>query len=307
MSDITYNITVNAFSGSVVNIGAECCFKHCHITCSSETSGSGSGSYAPTFEELGLFIDLNPAVTSSLSLSGNNINSVTSCAVSTPTFTMDGTGHAPTYNTSSWGGGIPTFQFVDTNPSYDSYADTATSYFKVLNNTDLASVVNATTSSWTDMTLVTVFKQTTTSSKGQNIFGMQDAAYLNNYRFYYDDSSPTGFIFELINDTASVSSYVTTPLLDRNTNKHLALITISSGSAMLYMNNVAVTGSLVDVHPKTVSEFSIGASYNQPLYGNYYGNQMDGLIARFMIFDRALTNTELEYVTDRLNDLYTIY
>lgn len=294
----TYNITINAYSGSIVNICGRCCglTGSCFVTCSMEPTGSSE----PTFQDLGMIVDIDPMATGTLMLNGDQVNIISSHIVN-PTFALTGTGHAPLLNTGSWGNGISTLQFIDSDPSPGAYTDTASNYLVGLSAA--LSPLNATTSSYTSGTIISIMRMTTTSSLGQVIWSMQNAStYAEIYNFGIDRNFGDSFLFGSKTDSGSDPNVLLNSL---NTQKLMSTIVFdATGSMDFYANGSIVTASIENVHPKSIEKLVIGAKYIQPMYGDFYEQQFDGHIARFLVFDRKLTNTELIYVHNVLSATY---
>lgn len=293
-----YNITINAYSGSIVNICGGCCSLtgSCFVTCSMESTGSGESS----LQDLGLIVDIDPMATGTLSLNGNQINVIASHIVN-PTFALTGTGHAPLLNTSSWGNGISTMQFIDGDPSQGSYADVAGYY--LVGNSNILNALNATTSSYTDATIICALKMTTTTSLGQVIWTlMNTSTYAEIYNYGIDLGFDDRFLFGSKTDAGADPNVL---LNDLNTTKFIsAIIFDGTGSMDFYVNGSLVTASIPNVNPKTINRLIMGAKYIQPAYGDYYTQQFDGHIARYMIFNRKLLTSELSFVHNMLSSSY---
>ncbi len=256
----------------------------------------------PTFEneliQMGLLLDLNPAVLSTLTVTTGSLISISNAAVASGlAYVMSSSGHSPTWNATGWNASTPSIQFAGTD-SYPSYTPAVEYLINDVVGNPISELLSVAASAWKTWTFICVFQVTSiTSARETGVFSFVNVG-----------GEPTGLLTDYVNPPGEFNCIVYSDTGSAagvgpsgDDNKHF--YTVSSdgaGHLNFWIDGTQVGTNITDVSPRTMTSLMLGAEGVEP------SGQFNGQIARFMVFDTNLTTAQRNVVMNYLSTVYGI-
>lgn len=250
-----------------------------------------------------LLIDINPNNAQTLVISASNVELVSS--VTAPHSTLAGSGHAPTVADQDWLPGISSFVFSGSS----AYTDIAKQYLYNEGNDEVFNqIFGCTNSTWvawdifvvTQLSEVPITEATILSINQEPPQSFSGGA-MNAYPNVLVYVSPSSFDVAVYSDNVGSSNGIALGNVDLNAHV-IEFYADGAGGVSGSFDGTPVAG-VGDVRPKTVQNMTIGATWYVPRFAL---EQVNGSIARVLVFDTNLSPAERTKVTNMLGSMYGI-
>jgi len=244
-----------------------------------------TGRNEPNFLALGAILDVNPSLTSSMTLSSADV-----LLIDAIDFALTGTSHPPTFSANGLNGSAALIFSGSTGSGVN-----ATQY---LTNTDGSAAFvdfSCTISTWAEWTIFVACKADVTSPTEQSILVLADNSDLTPLIYVY--ATNTNYVTSVYNDSLSSSNTANLGVVD--TDPHIICISANgAGKINGWFDGSHTIVDMNDVRPKTPGTLGLGAGYTTDWKGQFVGKT-----ARVLAFPRQLTDEERTVIQAYLTDL----
>lgn len=251
-----------------------------------------------------LIIDIDPSKSSSLVLSGSSLDLIRN--IDALQNALVGAGHAPAFDASGWLPNVPDLSFSGST----TYTDLATQYLFDERGDVYDQLFGCTNSTWTPWTMFVVCQLTFLPAVETAILTISQAqptsypgpSAANIYPLVFFGCRPTHFFFDVWQDNLGTSNGVSIGAADLNA--HILEASADGAGNIDTWFDGSAQSPIGDERPKTPGSLTLGATwYTTP---RFVLEQLNGSVARVIVFDENISTGERLKVRNQLASLYGI-